>query len=109
MRITPKKAPKVVCVDATKSTKPPTTCSAARIRSVAITRSATIPTKNGEIIAASAVVPNASPIWSSEKCSVWPSHVPMVTYHAPQTKYWRNIRAESFTRVVAVMFAFLRA
>src|SRR5215472_350095 len=23
----------------------------------------------------------------------------MVTYHAPQTKYWRNISADSFTRV----------
>src|SRR4051812_20070678 len=75
------------------------TCSAARMRSVAMNRSATMPTKNGEIIAASAVVPAASPICSPEKCSVAPSHVPMVTYHAPQTKYWRNIIADSLIRV----------
>ena len=62
-----------------------------------------MPTKNGEIIAASAVVPAASPICSPEKCNVCPSHVPMVTYHAPQTKYWRNISTESFTRVAVVM------
>ena len=42
-------------------------CSTARIRSVARKRSATMPTKNGEIIAASAVVPEASPICSPEK------------------------------------------
>src|SRR5262249_30744081 len=51
-----------------------------------------------EIIAASAVVPAASPICSPEKCNVSPSHVPIVTYHAPQTKYWRNIIADSFNR-----------
>jgi hypothetical protein len=62
-----------------------------------------MPTKNGEIMAARAVVPNASPICSPEKCSVSPSHVPMVTYHAPQTKYCRNIRADSFTRVAMVI------
>src|SRR5262245_9122361 len=73
-------------------------CSAARMRSVAMKRSATIPTKNGEIIAASAVVPAASPICSPEKCRVCPSHVPIVTYHAPQTKYCRNIIADSFKR-----------
>src|SRR5262249_37021791 len=62
-----------------------------------------MPTKNGEMIAATAVVPAASPICSPEKCSVDPSQVPMVTYHAPHTKYCRNIRVDSFTRVVAVM------
>ena len=50
-----------------------------------------MPTKNGEIIAASAVVPDARPICSPEKPSVWPSHVPIVTDQAPQTKYCRNI------------------
>ena len=59
-----------------------------------------MPTKNGEIIAASAVVPAARPICSPEKCSVCPSHVPIVTYHAPQTKYCRNIIADSFTRTL---------
>src|ERR1700755_98261 len=68
-------------------------------------RSAIIPTKNGEIIAASAVVPAARPICSPEKCSVAPSHVPIVTYHAPQTKYCRNIIAESFTRTEEVISA----
>src|SRR5438128_12237533 len=59
-----------------------------------------MPTKNGEIIAASAVVPAASPICSPEKCSRPPSQVPIVTYHAPHTKYWRNISTESFRRTV---------
>ena len=62
-----------------------------------------MPTKNGEIIAASAVVPAARPICSPEKCSVSPSQVPIVTYHAPQTKYCRNIIADSFTRTVNVI------
>src|SRR5471030_1230656 len=84
---------------------PPRTCSAARIRSVAMKRSAIMPTKNGEIIAASAVVPAASPICSPEKCSVEPSHVPIVTYHAPHTKYCRNIIADSLTRTDRVMDA----
>ena len=57
-----------------------------------------MPTKNGEIIAAIAVVPYASPICSPEKCSVCRSYVPIVTYQAPQTKYCRNIIADSFTR-----------
>ena len=74
-------------------------CRPARIRSVAKNRSATMPTKNGETIAANAVVPYANPICSPEKCKVSASHVPMVTDHAPQTKYWRNIMAESFSRM----------
>ena len=77
----------MVWSDAQNSTTPPTTWSAARMRSVAKKRSATIPMKNGEIIAASAVVPTASPICSPEKWSVWFSQVPIVTYHDPQTKY----------------------
>src|SRR5213595_915141 len=68
------------------------------MRSVAMNRSATMPTKNGEIIAASAVVPYARPVCSPEKCNVSPSQVPIVTYHAPQTKYCRNIIADSLTR-----------
>src|SRR6476659_6353555 len=55
------------------------------------------------MIAATAVVPAARPICSPEKCSVAPSHVPIVTYHAPHTKYCRNISVDSFARVVAVM------
>src|SRR3954471_9175129 len=81
-------------------------CSAERMRSVARNRSATMPMKNGEIIAARAVVPAASPICSPEKCSVCPSQVPMVTYHAPHTKYWRNIRTDSLTRVDVVNVLF---
>src|SRR5436309_2564730 len=73
------------------------------MRSVARNRSATMPTKNGDIIAPTAVLPAASPICSPEKCSVSPSQVPIVTYHAPQTKYWRNISDESFSRTVEVI------
>src|SRR4029077_2508227 len=82
---------------------PPRMCSAARMRSVAMNRSATMPTKNGEIIAANAVVPAARPICSPEKWRVCPSHVPIVTYHAPHTKYCRNIIADSLTRTLGVM------
>ena len=57
-----------------------------------------MPTKNGEIIAARAVVPATSPICSPEKPSVCPSHVPSVTDQAPQTKYCRNISTDSFSR-----------
>ena len=46
-----------------------------------------MPTKNGEMIAASAVVPEARPICSPENWSVWPSQVPSVTDQAPHTKY----------------------
>src|SRR5215813_5975658 len=76
-------------------------CSAARMRSVDMKRSATIPTKNGEIIAASAVVPDARPICSPEKPNVWPSHVPIVTDQAPHTKYWRNISEDSLIRTLS--------
>ncbi len=58
-----------------------------------------MPTKKGEMIAASAVVPDARPICSPENWSVWPSQVPSVTDHAPHTKYCRNIRADSAARV----------
>ena len=74
-------------------------CSTARMRSVEKKRSATMPTKNGEIIAASAVVLYARPTCSPENFSVSPSHVPAVTYHEPHTKYCRNIMIESFKRV----------
>src|SRR5215467_13651193 len=78
-------------------------CSVARIRSVAKNRSAIIPTKNGETIAATAVVPYASPICSPEKCNVCASHVPIVTDQAPHTKYCRNIMVESSNRVLSVI------
>ena len=78
------------CVDAKNSSTAPATCSAHSSRSVAKKRSATMPTKNGEMIAASAVVPEARPICSPEKPSVCPSHVPSVTDQAPQTKYWQE-------------------
>src|SRR5262249_18856119 len=78
-------------------------CSVARIRSVAKNRSAIMPTKNGETIAATAVVPYASPICSPEKCNVGASHDPMVTDQAPHTKYCRNIMIESSDRVFSVI------
>src|SRR5262249_36852493 len=61
-----------------------------------------MPTKNGEIIAASAVVPYASPTCSTEKRSVEESHGPIVTDHAPHTKYCKNIMVESLRRVVRI-------
>src|SRR5690554_1125050 len=61
-----------------------------------------MPTKNGEIIAAIAVLPYASPICPPSNRSPWPRYVPIVTNHAPQTKYWRNIMADSLTRMEAV-------
>src|SRR4029453_4785805 len=73
------------------------------MRCVARYRSATRPTKNGDTIAATAVVPNARPICWPENFSVCPSHVPIVTDHAPQTKYWRNISVASFSQVVCVI------
>src|SRR4029453_15595374 len=88
---------------------PPATWSAARIRSVARNRSAIIPTKNGEIIAASAVVPAARPICSPEKPSVWPSHVPIVTDQAPHTKYCRNISRDNLIRTLSVTSRFSRS
>src|ERR1051325_3246086 len=72
--------------------------STASRRSVAKKRSAIMPTKKGEIIAANAVVPYAKPTSSPEKWSVAESQVPIVTDQAPQTKYWRNIIAESLSR-----------
>ena len=65
-----------------------------------------MPTKKGEIIAAMAVVPKARPICSPLNPSVCPSHVPVVTDQAPQTKYWRNISVESFSRTVGCMGLF---
>src|SRR6185312_13977569 len=85
-----------------QSTTPPTMCSSARMRSVAKNRSATMPTKNGEIIAAMAVAPYASPTCVPSNLSDVPRYVPMVTNHAPQTKYSRNIIVESLART-AVM------
>ena len=61
-----------------------------------------MPTKNGEMIAASAVVPYVRPICSPENPNA-PSQVPIVTYHAPQTKNSRNIIADSFSRTVVGM------
>ncbi len=86
--------------DAAYIKSPPARWSTASARSVARKRSAIIPTKNGEIIAASAVAPYARPIWVPENLRVWPRYVPMVTNQAPQTKYCKNIMAESFTRTL---------
>src|SRR5215510_3548886 len=66
-----------------------------------------MPTKNGEIMAARAVEPYANPTCSPEKWSVAESQVPIVTDHAPHTKYCRNIIVESFRRVLRVT-TFLR-
>ena len=83
-------------------------CSVARIFSVAKNRSATMPTKNGDTIAASAVVLYARPLCCPENFSVCSRYVPIVTYHAPQTKYSRNIIAESLIRIVEFILGFPR-
>jgi hypothetical protein len=54
------------------SSAAPARCSAARIRSVEKKRSATMPTKNGDTIAAIAIEPYASPICSPGRRRVWP-------------------------------------
>ena len=59
-----------------------------------------MPTKNGDTIAASAVVLYARPLCCPENFSVCSRYVPIVTYHAPQTKYSRNIITDSLIRIV---------
>ena len=54
-------------------------------------------TKNGETIAPTAVAPATMPTCCPEKCSDCESHVPRVTYQAPQMKYCRNIMVLSRT------------
>ena len=58
--------------------------SAASTFSVAKKRSAINPTKNGEIMQASAAVPNTAPAWVPENFNVAVRYVVMVTYHDPQ-------------------------
>ena len=62
-------------------------------RSVAKKRSATSPTKNGDTSEATDAVPKTAPAAVAEKCSVVVRYVVIVTYHAPQITYWRNIMA----------------
>ncbi len=56
--------------------------------------------KNGDTIAAIAVVMYAAPTCGPLKCSVLPRYVPIVTNQAPQMKYWRNISAERRARTL---------
>ena len=67
------------------------------MRSVAKNRSAIRPTKKGDTIAASAVVLYAAPLCWPENRNVCSRYVPIVTYQAPQMKYWRNIMIDSLT------------
>jgi hypothetical protein len=75
---------------------------------IAITRSdeknlsAIIPMKNGDIIAAIPMLPYARPTRDPLNLRFSVRYVPAVTYHAPYTKYSRNIITESLARV-AVM------
>src|SRR5436853_4446199 len=62
--------------------------------------SATIPTKNGEMIVAMASAPYAAPIWVPFAPRYVPMYVPSVTYHDPQMKYSRSIIVESCARTV---------
>src|SRR5450432_2256093 len=84
-----------VCADAIHNSTPPTPCSAASRRCVANHSSAINPTRKGDSIAPSAVVPAARPISFPEKWRCCPSQVPSVTYQTPQTKYSRNIITDS--------------
>src|SRR4051812_44953383 len=87
----------VTTPDSQYKTTPPTICRTNSSRSVEKNRSATMPTKNGAIIAAIAAVPNAAPMKLSEKIRVpsgfWAEerYVLSVTNHPPHTKYCRNI------------------
>src|SRR5665213_4023953 len=78
------------------------------ISSTAITRSdekkrsATIPTKNGDIIAAIPMLPYARPACPPLNLSVSMKYVPAVTYQAPYTKYSRNIITDSLARVAVI-------
>jgi hypothetical protein len=87
-------------VEAYASSVAPARCSSARSRSAAKKRSATMPTKNGVIIAATAVLPYARPIWVPSNPRVVPRYVPRVTNQAPQMKYWRNIIPRSLDRML---------
>ena len=44
-----------------------------------------------------------APLWVPEKFSVFSKYVPIVTYHAPQTKNCRNIITESLSLMVCVI------
>src|SRR5436190_4403641 len=78
---------------------PPTIISTASTFSDAKNRSATMPKKNGEMIAAIGQSMYASPILLAMPASVM--NVLMVTYHAPQTKNSRNIMAERSVAMAA--------
>ena len=41
--------------------------------------------------------PYARPIWPPSNFSVLKRYVPMLTYHAPQMKYWRNMKTLSWS------------
>src|SRR5262245_9272461 len=60
-------------------------------RSVAKNRSATRPTKNGETSDAIDTVENTHPAWVPVNPRVCVRYVVIVTYHAPQMTYCRNI------------------
>src|SRR5207245_574638 len=80
---TGKNVANVVSVEAYHMIAPPTRCRTASSFSVAKKRSAKTPMKNGDTMAAMAVVAYAQPICGPLKCSVAPMYVPMVTNHAP--------------------------
>src|SRR2546427_6732145 len=69
---TGKKVQNVVSVDTYQRITPPTRWSMASNLSVAKKRSAKTPMKNGDTIAAMAVVMYAAPTWGALKCRVLP-------------------------------------
>ena len=74
-------------------------CSAAMSFSLENSRSATMPMKKGDTIAAIAIAAYEAATSLPLKCSVVPTYVPIVTNHTPQTKNWRNIITESLVLI----------
>src|SRR5215207_7190300 len=89
----------VVCFDVQKSSAAPTLDSTASKRCVAKNRSAIMPTKNGDMMAAIAGAAYTHPISVPENLSVCPMSVPMVTSQDPYTKYWMNISTDNRVRI----------
>src|SRR5215212_5164466 len=95
----PKNVVNVVWSDVQNSSAAPTMERTASTRCVAKKRSAIMPTKNGEMMAAMAGAAYTHPTWVPENLSVWPISVPMVTSHEPYTKYWMNISTDKRVRM----------
>ena len=88
---------------AKNSNTAPSKCNMPMMRCAAKNLSAIIPTKKGEIMVAMASAPYAEATCTPLDCKCVTIYVPMVTYQAPQMKYWRNIIMESRINLFAFM------